>query len=217
MKRYLIALILIAAAGAAFSAPNFFGTSGNIITPDDTVLGPGAFSANFHVIDFESDSTNFLGASLGITPNLEVGIGRISDGDDHTIVNGKYQLLAETASRPSVVVGVFDASSELDDDASFYVLIGKNLTSVASNIADQPSRPLHGVLGVGGGFFDGLFGALDWTLTDKISLIAELTANNAFSFNVGARVALTNELRGDIALIDGDDLGFGISYTKIGL
>jgi hypothetical protein len=37
------------------------------------------------------------------------------------------------------------------------------------------------------------------------------------TFNVGARIAITNELKVDGALIDGEDWAFGISYTKIGL
>ncbi|NIO29282.1 MAG: hypothetical protein GTO29_12105, partial [Candidatus Latescibacteria bacterium] len=46
-------LAISAASGVAVSAPSFLSTSGNILTPDDMVLEPGSFSADFHAIEVE--------------------------------------------------------------------------------------------------------------------------------------------------------------------
>ena len=224
----VLSLAIAALSGAAIGAPSFLSTSGNILTPDDVVLDVGSFSANFHAIDVEdTDRTlTIIGANVGVTPSLELGIARFDpdSGDEETIISGKYRVLAETPARPSVVVGAVDVTGELDpdDDPGFYVVVGKNLTPTFTNVAGRPTRPLKGYIGIGTGVLDGLFAAIDWTISDRARIIAEfineseLVGNNDSVFNVGVRFALTNELRGDLALIDADDLGFGISYTKIG-
>lgn len=114
---------------------------------------------------------------------------------------------------------MLDFSGELDpnDDPGIYVLFGKNLTPMASDIAGEPSKPLKGIVGFGTGLFDGLFASLDWTLNPRLSLMAEFVDFGESEFNVGVRFALTDQLRGDLALIDGENLGFGISFTKVGL
>ncbi|MCL6519970.1 MAG: YjbH domain-containing protein [Armatimonadetes bacterium] len=216
-------LLVCAYLGIASAAPSFFSTSGNILTPDDTLLSTGGFSANYHAIEIEdTDQTQtIIGANVGVTPSLELGVARVDfdNGNEETIINGKYLLFPETAVRPSLVLGVLDLGGELDpdDDPGIYVLLGKNLTPMASDIAGEPSKPLRGVIGFGTGYFDGLFGALDWTISQRMSLMAEYIDTGDAQFNVGIRFALTDTLRGDVALIDGDDLGFGISFTKMGL
>ncbi len=233
MRNYLLVLaigtlLVCACVGSAVSAPSFLSTSGNILTPDDVLLPPGGFSANYHAIDIEDfDRTQtIIGANVGVTPSLELGIARVDfdDGNEETIINGKYLLMPETATRPSIVLGVVDFSGELDldDDPGIYVLLGKNLTPMASDIAGEPSKPLRGVVGFGTGIFDGLFASLDWTLNPRLSLMAEFIDGNFpgvtdSGFNVGVRFALTDQLRGDLALIDGNNFGFGISFTRMGL
>jgi len=230
MQKILIGvLLLFVAVGSAFSAPSFFSTTGNILTPDDTLLTPGGFSINYHAIDYEdTDATpTIIGANVGVTPFLELGIARydpdVAHADEETIINGKYLIAPETATRPSILAGVVDFTGELDEDndPGLYLLVSKNLTRLASEMSGAPSRPLRGHLGFGTGIFDGLFASLDWTLNDRFSLMVEYLSGHEMcdgsAFNVGVRFALSNELRGDLALIDGDNLGFGISFTRIGL
>jgi len=215
-------------SGISTAAPSFLSTTGNILTPDDLLLSAGSFSANFHSVEV-GDSSTILGANVGVTPNLELGIARFSPdvGDSETIINGKYMILAETSSRPSLVVGVVDATGDLDpdDDPGFYIVLGKTLTSMASGIAGEPVGPMRGFLGVGSGIYNGLFLGVDWAISARTSIMAEFinelaikrTIGEDSAFNVGLRFAITEGIRGDVALIDGDDLGFGISYTKLGL
>lgn len=233
MKVLLMAASLAVAvvlSSVAVGAPSFLGTTGNILTPDDIVLEPGDFAANFHSFEMD-DGANVIGVNMGVTENLELGIARFdperSGADNSTVISGKYRLLPETVTRPSVVLGVLDVGGELDpsDDPSFYVVLGKNLTPAATGITGEPVEPIRGYLGIGGGIYKGFFAAVDWTITPKVSVMGEFINEIAIKdvlgedsvFNVGMRIALTDALRGDIALINGDDFAFGISYTKLGL
>lgn len=235
MKK-LIHLLIAAAAvtcllsGIAAAAPSFLNTTGSILTPDDLLLGPGDFSASFHNFDF-TDNVSTMGASIGVTNNLELGIARFdpdrAGADEETLLSGKYLLLAETATTPSVVIGVIDATGEIDpdDDSSYYVVLGKNLTPAATGLTGEPVPPIRGFVGIGGGIYNGIFAGLNWTISSRVKVMAEfineLNIKNAIVedsvFNAGVRIALTNEIRGDLAMINGEDFAFGISYTKLGL
>jgi len=232
----LIHLLIAAAAvtcllsGIAAAAPSFLNTTGSILTPDDLLLGPGDFSASFHNFDF-TDNVSTMGASIGVTNNLELGIARFdpdrAGADEETLLSGKYLLLAETATTPSVVIGVIDATGEIDpdDDSSYYVVLGKNLTPAATGLTGEPVPPIRGFVGIGGGIYNGIFAGLNWTISSRVKVMAEfineLNIKNAIVedsvFNAGVRIALTNEIRGDLAMINGEDFAFGISYTKLGL
>ena len=230
MKTLFVVLLVAAmASGAAFAAPSFLGITGNILTPDDIVLSPGDFCANLHSFQNDHNSPLFIAAAVGATDGLELGIGHYDPdgpGDQtETFVNAKYAIKAETQSSPSVVIGATDLTGDLDpdDNPGFFILLGKNLTPVATDMTGEPSMPLRGTLGFGSGIYGGMFAALDWTLTPKVSLMAEYVANASIKglfneeqvVNIGARLAITNNLRADAALIDGKDFAFGISYTRI--
>lgn len=228
-RLFLIAMAVAMISGAALAAPSYLGITGNILTPDDILLSPGDFSANLH--SFQGTNTPLVyAASLGATDGLEVGLGHF-DPDvpgvgTETFVNVKYAVLSETQQMPSLVIGATDLTGELDPDgdAGFFIVFGKNLTPVATDIAGEPSAPIRGMLGYGTGIYNGLFASLDWTLTSRVSAMAEfisganireISADDSM-FNVGVRLAITNEIRVDAALMDGQDLTFGISYTRIG-
>jgi len=231
MRRlFLIAMAVAMISGAALAAPSYFGITGNILTPDDVLLSPGDFSANLHSVDHDRNTPLIMAASVGAAENLELGLGNFNPDlagiSSSTFVNAKYAILRETQRMPSVVIGATDLSGEidLDGDPGFFVVFGKNLTPVATDIAGEPSAPLRGMLGFGGGMYNGFFAALDWTLTPRVSAMAEFIssaniggiASDESMINLGVRLAITNDLRVDAALMDGNDMGFGISYTMIG-
>lgn len=223
----VVSVIMCLTSGICGAAPSFLSTTGNIMTPNDSLLGAGEFSANYDYFDIDDVTTTVFGANVGVTQNLELGIARIDKDaagvDAETILNAKYLVLPETVTRPSLLVGVVDAGGELDakDDAGLYVVIGKNLTPAATGLTGEPVEPLRGYLGIGTGVYDGMFAGLDCTISQRVKIIAEFLngfgEKNDSIFNAGLRVAITDSLRGDIALIDGGDIGFGISYTKVGL
>ena len=230
-SRICIAVVAICLlSGMSSAAPSLLGTTGLIFVPTDINLRAGDFSANFHSVDLDTNPT-VLGVNIGVTESLEIGLARIDSdrpGEDiDTSLNGKYSILRETGARPGLTLGVVDAGGDLDPggDPGFYVVLGKNLTPAATGITGEPVPPIRGYLGIGTGIYDGLFAAAEWSFSPKATLLVEfldgLNIKNVVRedsvFNAGVRFAITGGVRGDVALINGEDLGFGISYTKLGL
>lgn len=215
-----LALALLILAVPSFAAQSFLGSfSGNIVTPDAVVAPLGTWEVSFHdFIDVVAgeDLTSF-GVIYGLAENLEVGLAALDNGDSEIAFSGKLGIVTETSTTPAVLVGVFDIGSTVADDASFYVALSKNITSLASDVADQPSRPLRLTAGFGSGVFDGFFAGFDWTLTPRLSLMAEYL-NEGFEgdndINAGIRYAATSNVRLDLALIDFEELALGASLTS---
>jgi hypothetical protein len=228
VSRYSVSLIigvvlLLVVGSSAWAAPSVFGISGNILTPDDTILAAGAFNIAYHgVTDSDTNTTNFFAGNVGLIPNLEVGAAVETNGDSEVLVNGKYRLVTENANRPAVTVGVIDVGTAISDNPGIFLLLSKNLTPTAENVSGKSVGPVRGHIGVGGGVLKTIFASLDWTVTPKLTLIAEAISDSEFRsaggeglVNVGARFALTNDLRLDAGLIDFDDFTFGISYQAL--
>ena len=212
----LVVIVTMLAIMPAFGASSFLGgQSGNILTPDGLVMPEGSWDASYHQFTSDTDLTTF-GVAFGVAENLEIGVSFLSNGDSETALNGKFQLLPETAQKPAILIGVFDISGSVSDDPGLYLVVSKNITPVASDIAGEPSKPLRLNLGFGSGFYDGIFLGLDWTLQPQLSLMAEFFSgeigdNDSF-FNAGVRYAISDAFRLDLATIDLEDIAFGASY-----
>jgi len=215
--------LLVLAAIPGFAASSYLGGfSGLIVTPNDVVVPTGSFDLAFHdftgVIGGKDIQTYSL--TYGLLPTLEVGASIVhGDGSTDVALNGKLSLITETPTRPAVLVGAFDATgmvNTVNDDPSFYVVVSKNLTATASEVAGRPSVPFRLNAGFGSGLYDGFFAGFDWVLHPRFSLMAEYVnggfGNDDNEFNVGARWAATNDLRLDAGLIDFDNFAFGLSY-----
>lgn len=235
MKKGILAFVAVVAvvclfSGMAMAAPSFLGASGNILTPNDQVLGVGDFNANINSLQL-SDPVTIIGASVGLTDNLELGIGNYNPSrggaSDETFFNVKYSVLKETNARPSLTVGLMDATGNLDvnGDPGFFAVVGKNLTRVGSDLTGEPIGVLRGYVGIGGGMYNGVFVAADYSLSPKVQVVGEFInelqmksgINEKSVFNAAIKVKVTDTISADLALLNGDDLGFGITYTKIGL
>jgi len=217
----LAGVLILAAVGMTAAAPNIYGTSGLMEIPDDIIFPVGSATPAFHHISGEGNSDlNFYTLGVGILPNLSVSGGIVDNGDSEVILNAKYRLVAETADRPSITFGVIDATGELDadDDPGLYVLFAKNLTAAAEEVAGGVSKPLRGYAGFGTGTIEGFFLGLDWTLTPRLSGMIEYLSEGLTGdshFNGGVRIAISNELRIDLGMIDFDDFTAGISYNAL--
>jgi hypothetical protein len=217
----LAGTLIILAAGMAIAAPNIYGTSGLFEVPDDIIYPVGSLTPAYHFVSTDgNDDFNFFTVGAGILPNLSVSGGVVDAHDSEAIINAKYRLSPESADRPSITLGVVDATGELnaDDDPGLYILFGKNLTAAAEDVSGGISKPLRGYLGLGTGTLKGVFFGLDWTLTPRLSGIVEYVSEGLEGdahFNGGVRVAVTNELRVDLGLIDFDDFTAGVSYNAI--
>ena len=216
------ALLMIACP--AFGSSSFLGAfSGSIFTPDGVILAPEVWEVSYHQSVDLLDSTDLTawGIAYGPGENLEIGVSFVDNSSSETAFNAKYRLLPETPTRPTILVGVFDVGGTaefLDNDPGLYLLLSKDITPTATGIAGQPSRPLRLTVGAGTGIFDGAFASLDWALQPQLSLMVEafggeIGSKNNF-FNVGIRYAAADALRLDAAVIDLEELGFGLNYRR---
>lgn len=213
----LLALLVVTLP--TFGASNFLGgQSGNILTPDDVIVPTGTMDLSYHqIVNFRnSDDLSATGITYGVTPNLELGASFISSGDSDVAFNGKYRLLTETTNRPAMLVGVYDVSGSanaVNGDPGFFLVFSKNITSTASNMVGEPSKPLRLTAGFGSGPYDGLLVGLDWTLDPRLSLMADYTGGNVGGndklFSAGVRYAASDAIRIDLAAIDFKDFAFG--------
>lgn len=214
----LVCAIVLLIPGVVFAAPSYLGPSGLITIPDDRVVGKDTLSVAYHGL-FRDKTINAFSGNFGLLDNLEVGVTAFTGDGSDLAFNGKYRIVSEAPDRPSVLVGVTDATgARIDSHGSVYILLGKNITSFASNVANEQSRPLRAILGAGSGFYDGVFAGLDWTLDSKLSAMLEytrkkITSDESDSINLGIRYAATPGLRLDAATLNFEDFAAGISYT----
>ncbi len=218
-----LATTMILSAVAVTAAPNLYGTGGLIEIPDDSIYAVGEWTPAYHGVYDVSDSGQSLNTytvGTGIIPNLSASAGVVDFGDTNLLLNAKYRILSETSTRPSVTVGVIDLTSEIGQDPSIYIVVGRNLTAAAEEVAGGESKPLRGYIGFGTDILDGVFLGLDWTLSPKFSAMLEFVGSDegivdGSHFNGGIRYALTNELRLDAGLVDFSDFTAGISYNAL--
>lgn len=234
MKKLICSLVVaglvVTLAGMACASTSFLGFSGGVYTPDDQLISKGDLSLSYHSFQLD-DTAMTLSAGYGVNDKLEVGITRYDSGvsgdNAQTIGNAKYRILSETVTAPSLVVGVSDISGDLSrsGDVGVYAVIGKNLTPAVTSMAGKPIAPLRGYIGAGTGIFQGMFAGASISLSPNASVFAEYVNNlniehtfrNESMFNAGLRLRLTNSLKGEVAIVDGSDLAFGVSFVKAGL
>lgn len=228
-KAYLIIIgLLVVFTLPVLGASSYLGGfSGVIITPDDTVVPAQTWEASFHdtldLFDGSDSDLMTIGLTYGLLPNLEVGASYIDDGSSQIAISGKYRLMEEKSSAPSITVGVFDIAgsvNSISNDPSFYVMFSKNITPLASDIADRPSKPLRLGIGLGTGLYSGIIANLDWTLQPRLSLLAEYNSGSdgigrlRHRPSAGIRWAASDSIRLDVAAVGFRDLGFGINYRS---
>ncbi|MCE5315682.1 MAG: hypothetical protein ABFD49_09725 [Armatimonadota bacterium] len=207
MFSLLAFVVVIAGIGsAALAAPAYPGYTGMIFTPNETTLGMGAVDFGAAFVSNDDVDTSYFSANFGVIDGLEVGASILDpdEGDSNTIINAKYSIVKENYARPGIAVGFSDLANEIDSTP--YIVVGKSL-----NLPGLTVKSLRGHIGFGDGTLDGLFAGLSATLTDTLTLSLE---HDSDEINVGLQMSVATGLRAHADLIDGDDLGFGLSYSK---
>jgi hypothetical protein len=204
--------MVVTIMGPAACAPSFYGYTGLVRTPTAEALGKGDYNAGAFALNLEEGSdSNLYAANLGLAEGLEVGFARWQpeDGSSETFLNAKYRFTEETEEQPAIAAGVVDFTDEVE--TTVYVVLSKSLVrSYQTGFGEIVSPQIH--FGVGGGQFDGVFGAVSVVIAQRLLLVVEHDSNEV---NFGARVALSDELRAHFGALDGfDDVGLGISYNK---
>jgi hypothetical protein len=206
-----IAAVLICVV-PALAAPSFYGYTGLVRVPTAEALDEDEYNLAAFSLNFEegSDSSVYTG-NLGLTEGLELGFTRFrpDEGENETFVNGKYLFRAETREQPAIAAGVIDFTDE--NDTTVYVVLTKDLSGRYGHRM-RPLDAAHVHIGVGGGQFDGVFGAISAVISRRLLLSIEHDSNEV---NFGARLALSDELRAHFGALDGfDDIGLGLSFNK---
>lgn len=203
---------LAALAAPALAAPSFFGYTGLVRTPSADALNERDYNAAAFALELEGGvDANVYAANLGLARGLEVGFARVRPdvGESETFISAKHTFARETAAQPAIAAGIIDLTDEAETTA--YVVLSKSLERrYQTKYGEITSPRVH--LGVGGGQLGGVFGALSFTLGDRLMLMVE---HDSEVVNFGARLAVSDELRVHFAGFDGfDDIGLGISFNK---
>jgi len=224
IMRYLILVvtILLIAAVPVLGASSFLGGfSGNIYTPDGIIVPEKTLELSYHdtLKLFGNTDVSALSGVYGFGTNLEAGISFLHNSDSDAVISAKYRVINETADSPAVLVGVFDLAGTanwINDNPGFFIVLSKNITSFASEVTNQPSKPLRLSIGAGSGIFNNLFAGFDWTIERNLSLMAEINggriADQTNIVSAGLRWAAIPDLRVDAAYVGFKQFAFGANY-----
>lgn len=216
-------IVLILGALPAFGASNYLGgMSGVILTPDAVVAPQRCWEFSFHDslgAVYDNDLIAW-GVNYGISKNIEAGVSLLRNGDRNDLTfNGKYVVVLETERSPAFAVGVFDiagVAGEVNENASLYMLLSKNVTPIISELGGIPSQPVYLNLGLGSGVVNGIFGSVDWTWSQRCAVMAEYTngkfGDNHTMINAGVRYAIADKWRLDAATLKFKHLAVGANY-----
>lgn len=208
----VLAALMIAAGTAAGAAANIYGMSGLIETPDDSIVAPRALELTGHYIsDLDPTDANWktFGGAFGLGSKLEVSAVGIDPDivglSTKVVINAKYRVLGESIERPSITIGVVDFGSKLEDynsdieNASTFVVFGKNISPIAEGVSGMISKPVRGTLGFGTGVYKGVFAGFSWSMLPKVDIVAEYlskgirqksTVNAAVRFTPASQVSI---------------------------
>jgi len=204
--------VLSLLGGPALAAPSFLGYTGLMRVPTADALDQKDYNLAAFALNLEEGGdSNVYAANLGVAQGLEVGFARVKpeEGSGETYLNAKYRFSAETAAHPAVAAGVADFTDEID--TTVYVVMSKAFGhGYQTSLGEITSPRFH--VGVGGGMLSGVFGGVTAVVGDRLMLMVEYDTDDV---NIGARLALSTEIRADVGFLDGfDDVGIGLSYNK---
>lgn len=231
MRNIVVLVALVFASVAACSAATtIYGVTGLVETPDDSIAAVGAPQvAGMYSSDFLGDgkSGNSYGGAIGVLPKIEVSAVEMDSAAagfaTQSIVNAKYRFAAESLVNPSITFGVVDVGKNLKefngvDDVSAFVVIGKNLTSVAEGVAGKVIMPVKGTIGFGSGIYKGGFAGLTISATPKMDVVVEYLdkgIRDKCTFNSAVRFNPVQGLNITAGLLDMSDLYGSVTYTML--
>jgi hypothetical protein len=172
--------------------------------PTADVLGFGIGTApNIAITSDGTSSIIRVPFVLGLGDGLEVGItdttiewnGIESSG---LIFHGKIALINEKTLLPGIAIGgVFDLSNILGTN-SLYLVISKGVGNIKGHI------------GLGSGIYDGIFGGLEFNITDDMKLVTFLKSQDV---GFGLKINLLPSVSIDMSYYKGLTLQISTSVT----
>lgn len=206
-KRLFVVTLTLGLGTMAMSVPSLLGPTGLLFIPTCETVKMGQANASVSIIhDADDPAYSF---NSGVSNNLEVGFTRLWSKE--TIVNAKYNLMAEDAKKIGLSLGVIDVTDQLN--STFYLVASKKLEISDLYGIDN----FHVNVGVASGDkdgalpLDGLFGGVSVTVAKSLTVMLEGDGN---SFNYGARANIAKNFDLTAGVVgDNHDLALGASYT----
>ncbi|MGB9683096.1 MAG: hypothetical protein ACP5RW_09410 [bacterium] len=199
-----IFLLLVSCGIANASSISNWGPTGVMEIPTADVLGFGIGTAPNIVVSSDGTTTLIrVPFILGIGDGLEIGVtdttiewnGLEASG---LILHGKVSLISERTLLPGVAIGgILDTSNILGTN-SLYLVISKGLGNI------------RGHIGLGSGIYDGVFGGLEFNITDSTKLVTFLKSQE---IGFGLKVNLLPSVSIDMSYYGGLTLQISTSIT----
>jgi len=204
----LAALVL----GAQADRQSYFGPTGLLLTPTAEIPGTLGFMGSAYFVDDPGDTKAY--ALTGGFMSFEGSLARLDGDDAKTLLDLKYQYHPMSGPGTSllpfdVAVGVIDLTDELDQ--SFYVV-----SSMPVNLGAKLSKSIptfNANLGVGGGFFDGIFYGVELGWNNGLGLIGEYDSDD-WNWGVEYSLPSVEGLRFTLAEAR-DDTMIGVTYSLL--
>jgi len=200
----ILILLLVSCGIANATSISNWGPTGVMEIPTADVLGFGIGTApNIAITSDGTSSIIRVPFVLGIGDGLEVGItdttiewnGIESSG---LIFHGKIALISEKTLLPGIAIGgVFDLSNILGTN-SLYLVISKGVGNIKGHI------------GLGSGIYDGIFGGLEFNITDDMKLVTFLKSQDV---GFGLKINLLPSVSIDMSYYKGLTLQISTSVT----
>lgn len=172
-----LGLLVVLAVGAQAGRQSYFGPTGLLLTPTAEIPGTLGFMGSAYFVDDSDDTTAY--ALTGGFMSFEGSLARLEGDGAETLLDLKYQYRPMSGLGTSllpfdVAVGVIDLTDELDQ--SFYVVSSMPVNLGAKLNKQIPSFKAN--LGVGGGFFDGMFYGVELGWNNGLGLIGEYDSDD---------------------------------------
>ncbi|MFW5867058.1 MAG: hypothetical protein ACOCX2_04535 [Armatimonadota bacterium] len=202
------ALLLTGTAVMAQDTVNntWTGMTGLVISPTADTAPGGEFIGSFNYIDTDGDSTDIWSAIFGLTENFELGVANIdAGGSSETIGNLKYNFdlskLVDSPTPAQLAVGVWDLGDEIDQ--AWYVVASNDFSN------ERDARWSLGIAGSDGGILDGLFGGVEFGVTERGIVQIDYDSDN---LNAAYRHGISDRFGVGVGVIDGD-LALNAAYN----
>lgn len=196
--RKVLFLALLGIVTGALPALGVFSSTELVAIPTADALNPQRFELGVHGM---TDGPWIGEFHLGVAPGFELGVDAIEDNDIGLRL--KFQFLEETQEAPALAVGVNDIGR---DDVTPYI--------VASMRFPQTFIRWH--LGLGGGWYDGLFLGVSTDLNTisngkkgiPVTLLLEVADSE---LNAGVGINFAQGWKLDVGVVS-QELLMGLTY-----
>jgi len=218
MKRISLAglvgfgLLVVLAVGAQAGRQSYFGPTGLLLTPTAEIPGTLGFMGSAYFVDDPGDTKAYV--LTGGFMSFEGSLAKLEGDGTETLLDLKYQYnpmsgLGTSLLPFDVSIGVIDLMDELDQ--SFYV-VGSMPVKLGARLSESiPSFKAN--LGIGSGFYNGLFYGVELSWNNGLGLIGEYDSDD-WNWGIEYKVPSVEGLSFTLAEAR-DNTMIGVTYSLL--